>query len=269
MKLKDKVALLTGAGSGIGRHTAYALAKEGCHLALVDFNEENLAETAAEAAKLGVQVSQHPLDVTDETALAALPKDYFEQHEHIDILINNAGIATGGTFEETSEENFNRVMAVNFHAVVQLTRLFLPHMKNRPEGRLVYISSLFGLITPPEQTAYSASKFAVRGFANSLRFELEDTPVGVTVVHPGGVSTNIADAATTPEGVSKAEIEERREKLKKLLKMPPAKAGRIIVRGIRRNRARVLVGSDAKAGAFLERLLPVSYWSIVKRLVDV
>lgn len=268
MKLKDDVALITGAGSGIGCAIAHSLARRGCHLALVDLKAEGLAETAEEARKSGVTVSTHILDVSDKEAIKALPETVLKDHGAIGLLVNNAGIAAGGTFRQLSEEAFDRVMEVNFHAMVRLTRVLLPHLLQRPEARIVNISSLFGLISPPEQTAYSASKFAVRGFSNALRFELEHTGVGVTVVHPGGVNTNIVRTAIAPAGISAEEIRKRRKAEQKLLRMPPGQAGEIIVKGIEKGRDRILVGTDAKVIALIERLMPVHYWKLLKLLAD-
>lgn len=267
MKLKDKTALLTGAGSGIGRAIALSLAAKGCHLALVDINAEGLEQTAKAAQKPGVQVSTHKLDITDKEAVNALPVAIFESHQTIDLLINNAGISAGGTFLQISEANFDRVMDVNFHALVQLTRAFLPYLLGRPEAHIVNVSSIFGMISLPEKTVYCASKFAVRGFSNALRLELESTNVGVSVVHPGGVATNIIQNTFRPEGISAKEISEREEAQKKLLTLPPEKAGAIIVRGIEKNRARILVGFDAKVITLIERLMPVNYWKVMNLLM--
>lgn len=269
MQLKNKIALITGAGSGIGRATAYSLAKRGCHLALADIQAERLEETATLVRAAGINVSTHILDVAKREPVLALPARILEAHGGIDLLINNAGVAAGGTFVNTSEVSFDRVMDVNFQAVVRMTRAFLPHLKTRDEALIANVSSLFGLISPPEQTAYSASKFAVRGFSNALRHELERTNVRVTVIHPGGVATNIARDALPPEGVSDEKIRKRKAAQQKLLKMPPEKAGEIIVKGIEADRARILVGTDAKVIALIERLFPVSYLKVMKILMPV
>ena len=268
MKVQGKVALITGAGGGIGRAIAYSLAKRGCHLALVDIKPKGLEETAGEARKLGISVSTHLLDVSDTEAVKALPPSVLEVHLSIDILINNAGIAAGGNFLQLSEEDFDRVIDINFHAVVRMTRTFLPHLLSRKEARIVNMSSLYGLISPLEQTAYSASKFAVRGFSNSLRADLEDTTVGVSVVHPGGVATDIAKSALVPKGVSEEEVRKRVEKEQKLLRLPPEKAGEMIVKGIEKNKARIIVGTDAKVLSLIERLFPVNYGKVLKKLTD-
>ena len=268
MKLNDRVAVITGAGSGIGRGIALALASRGCHLALADVSAAGLSETRSLIE--GVKVSTHRLDVTDRAACLALPAAVLAQHGRVDILVNNAGVAIGGTFEQVDEADFDWLMEVNFHAIVRLTRAFMPHLKASDAARIVNISSLFGLIAPPGQTAYCAAKFAVRGFSESLRRELEEagSSVGVTVVHPGGVNTGIARSARPPRHVSNEEaelIESEKERLQKFLRMRPEKAGQIIVTGIERKRARVLVGGDARVAGLIERLMPVGYWNILKR----
>ncbi|GAA4043606.1 SDR family NAD(P)-dependent oxidoreductase [Sphingomonas rosea] len=268
MKLEGRVAVVTGAGGGIGRGIALALSRRGCNLALADKNAQGLSETSGMIR--GVQVSLHPLDVTDRAACAALPAKVVAEHGRVDLLVNNAGVAIGGTFEQVDEADFDWLMEVNFHAVVRLTRAFLPLLKQSDEARIVNVSSLFGLIAPPGQTAYSAAKFAVRGFSESLRRELEDagSSVGVTVVHPGGINTDIARSARPPRHVTNEEaalIASEKDRFQKFLKMSPVKAGEIIVLGIEKERPRVLVGGDAKIGALIERLSPVGYWNILKR----
>ena len=266
MQVHDCVAVITGAGSGIGRALANALAQAGCHLALADVNPEALAETAAQVRALGVKVSEHPLDVASRSAVAALPQAVMAEHGQVDLLINNAGVALGGTFEEVSTEDFDWLMAINFDGVVCMSRAFLPLLKQRPAARIVNISSLFGFITPAGQTAYCASKFAVRGFSNALRLELHGGPVGVTVVHPGGVATAIATSARPPEGVDPAEHALKLKQAEKLLRMPPARAAEIILRGIERDKPRVIVGNDSRVLSWLERLMPVNYWRLLPGL---
>ncbi|MEH6687328.1 MAG: SDR family NAD(P)-dependent oxidoreductase [Halopseudomonas sabulinigri] len=263
MQVQNCVAVLTGAGSGIGRALALALAEQQCHLALADLNADALAETAALARAKGVRVSEHPLDVASRAAVAALPQAVMAEHGQVDLVINNAGVALGGNFEQVSIENFDWLMSINFDAVVCMCRAFLPLLKQRPAARIVNVSSLFGLITPAEQTAYCASKFAVRGFSNALRLELLDTPVGVTVVHPGGVATAIATSARSPEGTTEQQQQEKMARAKRLLRMPPPKAAQIILRAIERDKARVLVGNDARIISWLERLMPVNYWRLL------
>ncbi|WP_024515319.1 SDR family oxidoreductase [Bradyrhizobium sp. Tv2a-2] len=267
MRLKDRTAVVTGAGSGIGRAIAQSLAQRGCHLALADISEAGLAETAALVKSANLRVTSHKLDVADREAVAAFPDIVAAAHGGVALLFNNAGVAIGGTFDQVSERDFEWLFEINFWAVVRLTRAFMPLLKANDEARIINLSSLFGLISPPGQTAYAASKFAVRGFSNSLRFELQGSNVGVTVVHPGGVATKIADNARRPAGTSNAEVNEQIERARRVLTMPPAQAGQIIVKAVERRAARVLVGRDAKMMALLERLAPVSYWNILGPLL--
>jgi len=261
--LKDRVAVITGAAGGIGRGIALALAKRGCHLALADIDEAALAKTAAEMAAKGVKVSQYRLDVSDPAAIAAFPARVAADHGGVDLLFNNAGVAIGGTFEQVSAADFEWLFSINFWGVVRMTRAFMPLLHASQEARLVNISSLFGLIAPPGQTAYAASKYAVRGFSNALRHELQDTKIGVTVVHPGGIATSIAKNARIASGINDGDVERERRKFQAFLKMPPEQAGETIVRAVERRKGRILIGNDAKAASLIERLFPVSYWKII------
>jgi NAD(P)-dependent dehydrogenase (short-subunit alcohol dehydrogenase family) len=267
--LKGRTAVVTGAASGIGRGIAAALASRGCDLALADLNEAGLAETEALVAPHGVAVSRHRLDVADRAAVAALPAAVERTHGRTDILVNNAGVAVGGTFEEIAEADFEWLFEINFWGVVRMTRAFLPLLRCSDEAHIVNISSLFGIIAPPGQTAYAASKFAVRGFSESLRHELEaeGAKIAVTTVHPGGVNTAIAASARIPKGRNAAQRAEELDRFGKFLVMPPERAGEIIVAGMERSRPRVLVGNDCKGAATIQRLWPVGYWKrLEKRL---
>jgi len=268
MKLDNQVAVLTGAASGIGRALAAVLAERGCHLALVDRDEAGLRATLALLPQRGKTYSTHVVDLVDRQAIRNLPGEVLNIHPTVHLVINNAGVALGGTFEQVSEEDFDWVMDINFRAVVDSTRAFLPILRgNGAPGRIVNLSSLFGLVSPPGQAAYSASKFAVRGFSNSLRHELARTPIGVTVVHPGGIATSIANNAKAPQGIDALEIERHKKEMNKVLKMPAGKAARIIVRAIESDKGRVIVGADALLLSIFERLMPVSYWRLVERLM--
>ena len=269
MKLGERTAVITGAGGGIGRGIALALAKRGCNLALADVDQAAIDSTAALVGS--VRVSTHHIDVGDREQCLALPAAVLAAHGSVELLFNNAGVAVGGTFEQVDEIDFDWLMGVNFGAVVRLTRAFLPHLKSRDAARIVNISSLFGLIAPPNNTAYCASKFAVRGFSESLRNELAlaGSKVGVTVVHPGGIRTAIARSARAPRHVTSAEAAEgaamRAIFEEKFLKMPPEQAGEIIVGGVEEDRPRIIVGHDAKFASLIERLAPVSYWRFLGR----
>ena len=261
--LDGRVAVVTGAAGGIGRAIAVSLAARRCHLALADIDAAGLAGTGRLLATSGVEVSLHRLDVADRDAVAAFPAAVARRHAKIDLLFNNAGVAVGGLFEEVGEADFQWLFDINFWGVVRMTRAFLPQLRLSDEARIVNISSLFGLISPPGQTAYCASKFAVRGFSNALRHELEGSTVSVTVVHPGGVATSIAKNARMPVARSREAIAAAIAHVDTLLRMPAEKAGEIIVRGVVRRRPRILVGMDAKLASLLERLLPVSYWRLM------
>jgi len=267
MSLANRTAVITGAGSGIGRAIAQSLARRGCHLALADINGAALSESARLLMTKGIRVSRHEIDVANREAVAKLPQAVAAEHGGTDLLFNNAGVALAGSFAEISERDFEWLFEINFWAVVRLTRLFMPLLKASDDARIVNLSSLFGLISPPGQTAYAASKFAVRGFSNALRFELAGSNLGVTVVHPGGVATKIADSARRPAGISNADLMQQIERARRALTMPPTKAGEIIVDAVERRAARVLVGKDARMMALLERLAPVSYWTILGPLL--
>ena len=211
MILKDRAAVITGAAGGIGRAIALSLARRGCHLALADVDEAGLAQMQAQAAPCGVRVSCHRLDVASREAVAELPAQVLGAHGRVDLLFNNAGVALVGNFEQVSEADFDWLMEINFHGVVRMTRAFLPVLKAGDDSRIVNLSSVFGLISPPGQCAYSASKFAVRGFSNALRHELAGSRVGVSVVHPGGVATAIAQNARFPRDLPAEQLRLRLE----------------------------------------------------------
>jgi NAD(P)-dependent dehydrogenase (short-subunit alcohol dehydrogenase family) len=227
MKLKDRTAVITGAAGGIGRAIAVSLARRGCHLALADVDETGMTGTEELARPYGVCVTRHHVDVANRADVAGFPARVADDHRSVDLLVNNAGVAIGGRFDQVSEEDFEWLFQINFWGVVRMTRAILPVPRASGDSRVVNLSSLFGLIAPPEQVAYAASKFAVRGFSEALRHELEGSGVGVTVVHPGGVATSIAEKARVPSGVTTEEAERRREMFRKLLRMPPEVAGRL------------------------------------------
>ncbi len=266
MDLRDRTAIVTGAASGIGRAIALSLARRGCHLALADVNEAGLEETADLVQNKSLLVSRHRLDVGDRAAVAKFPAEVQSEHPRVDVLVNNAGVAVGGTFEQVGEDDFDWLFSINFFGVVQMTRAFLPLLRRSDDARIVNLSSVFGLVAPPGQTAYVASKFAVRGFSESLRHELEGSTVDVTVVHPGGVATSIAKNARVPRGADQEEIARRRAAFDKFLRLSPDVAGETIVRGMEARKPRVIVGNDAVALSILERVVPVSYWKLLGRM---
>jgi short-subunit dehydrogenase len=267
LPLRGAVALITGAASGIGAALADTLARRGSRLALVDIDTGGLQATASRVRALGAEASAHALDLADAAASAALPAAVRAAHGRLSVLVNNAGIALGGRFEDIEAEDFDALMALNFGATVRLTRAFLPLLAAEPAAQLVNISSIFGIIAPPGQTAYCASKFAVRGFSESLRHELEaaGSPVGVTLVHPGGVRTRIAVDARIGPRVDPSERDQQKQDWTRLLVMPPEQAAERIARAIERREPRVLVGDDARRAAWVQRLFPVGYWKLAAR----
>jgi NAD(P)-dependent dehydrogenase (short-subunit alcohol dehydrogenase family) len=265
--VRGRTAVVTGGANGIGRGIALALAGRGCNLALADLNEAGLAETAALLAPHRVKITTHCLDVADRTAVAAFPDAVEKAHAGVDILVNNAGVAVGGTFEEIAAEDFEWLFEINFWGVIRMTRAFLPLLRRSDGAHIVNISSVFGLIAPPGQSAYCASKFAVRGFSESLRRELEaeGAKIAVTTVHPGGVNTSIADNARVPKDRDSDQLARDRDTFRKFLVMPPERAGEIIVAGMERGKPRIIVGSDARTASLIERIAPVSYWKHLQR----
>ncbi|MGQ9826432.1 MAG: SDR family NAD(P)-dependent oxidoreductase [Roseiflexus sp.] len=267
MRLADRTAIVTGAAGGIGRAVAVSLARRRCHLALVDINRAGLECTAALAATHGVRVSCHRLDVADAEAVVALPDAVCRVHPGVDVLVNSAGVALWGTFEQVSDADFDWLLSINLHGLVRMSRAFLPLLKASDDARLVNVSSVYGLVAPPGQAAYATSKFAVRGFSEALRHELEHTSVGVTVVIPAGVATSISQHARRPATLSDEEFEQGMARARRLLKLPPEIAGETIVRGIEERKARVLIGANARLIDLLVRIAPVSYWRIMQLVI--
>lgn len=264
--VRGKVAAVTGAGSGIGRALALELARRGARLAVSDVDDVGLDETVEQVKRLGAEVSATPLDVTDRDAVQAWAEAVVEHYGVAHQIYNNAGIAFGRTVLDSEWADYERVLAVNLWGVLHGTKAFLPHLVASGDGHVVNISSLNGYLAQAGMSHYCTSKFAVRGFTESLRIELAqaEAPVLTTVVHPGGVRTSIADNALTAAqrlGLPVTDEDRRRRDLYNdtLLRMEPAKAASIIVTGVEAGRPRVLVGRDAKAVDLLVRLLPASY----------
>lgn len=261
-----KVAVVTGAGSGIGRALAGELASRGARVAISDVSADGLAATAQMLRERGAEVHEQLVDVGDRAAVEAHATAVAEHFGVVHQIYNNAGIAFSRTVLESDWEDYDRVLAVNLWGVIHGTKAFLPHLVASGDGHVVNVSSLNGYMAQSEMTHYCTSKFAVRGFTESLRMELlaDRAPVQVSVVHPGGVRTDIADAAlrdAKARGLPVTEEDERRRRAytEKLLRMPPPEAARIIVDGVEKGRARILVGRDARAVDALVRLLPERY----------
>jgi short-subunit dehydrogenase len=265
--ITGKVAAVTGAGSGIGQHIAILLAKEGCDLALSDINEAGLAETVELLKNANVKVTSKKVDVSKLAQVSAWAKAAEKEHGKVNIIVNNAGVAMGSTVEGMSYADLKWMMDINFWGVVYGTKEFLPLLKRSGDGHIVNISSLFGLTSQPSQSAYNASKFAVRGFTEALRQELDIQKCGVssTCVHPGGIRTNIANAARKSDSVSSLgmDIEKSSADFNKMLRIPPEEAARQIVQAIRHDQRRLLIGNDAKFLDLVQRLMPQGYQKIV------
>ncbi len=244
-----KVAAITGAGSGIGRALAEELARRGTHLSLSDIDSIGLAETVNRCEGVGVKVTSQVLDVADKDAVFSWADGTADEHGSVNLVFNNAGVDLTATFEGASYEDFEWLMNINFWGVVHGTKAFLPHLKAAGEGHVVNISSVFGLVSIPMQSAYNAAKFGVRGFTDALRIELDIEQCGVsaTTIHPGGVKTNIArnarlDASASDFGDNPADFADEFEKL---ARTTPDKAAQQILRAVERNRRRALIGPDA------------------------
>ncbi|MFD0201681.1 MULTISPECIES: SDR family NAD(P)-dependent oxidoreductase [Saccharothrix] len=256
-------AVVTGAASGIGEQLAYGLARRGSGLVLIDRDADRLAAVAGKVG--GVRVETFVADLADVGALDGLVARVLAGNPRITLLVNNAGVALGGTFDQVRADEFDWVMDVNFRAPVALTRLFLPTLRQSPGSHVVNVSSLFGLIGPPGQTAYSASKFALRGFTESLRHELADRGVGVTCAHPGGIRTRIAETARVASGVSETEAAQGKGNFAKLLTYPADKAAERIMAGVAKRKGRVLIAWTAIAPDLIARLFPTSYLTVLNR----
>lgn len=256
--LRGRVAAITGAGSGIGRALAVELAGAGAHLALSDVDEVGLAETVTRAEGFGVKVTSAKVDVADRDAVHAWADQVVADHGQVNLVFNNAGVALGATVEGMSYDDLEWLMGINFWGVVHGTKAFLPHLQASGEGHVVNISSVFGLLGIPSQSAYNAAKFAVRGFTDALRMELEIDPCGVsaTTVHPGGIKTNIAKNARMDDSVTSLadDPEEARREFEKLFMTTPEKAARQIVTAVRKDKRRALIGPDAKVLDLVSRL---------------
>lgn len=260
---KDKVVVITGAGSGIGQALAEEFAGKGAQLALSDVNVAGLAETASRCEKAGAVVRQYALDVADRDAVYAHADQVQSDFDApANVVINNAGVALTATVEEMAWDDFEWLMNINFWGVTYGTKAFLPQLISSGDGHLVNISSVFGLIAVPSQSAYNASKFAVRGFTEALRQEVKNAghPVGVTCVHPGGIKTNIAHNARA--GGDK-DAEKLAKAFDKIATTTPASAAKRIIKGVRHDEARVLIGLDAVGIDVLPRALGSGYQWLV------
>lgn len=272
-----KVAAITGAASGMGRYLGERLAKRGCQVALSDVNEEGLEESARLARAHGVKVTTQKLDVANREAVHAWADQVVKDHGKCNAIFNNAGVGYGATAEGFEYSDMEWIFGINYWGVVYGTKAFLPYLRASGDGHVVNTSSLFGLMAFPGQSSYNATKFAVRGFTEALRIELEMTnaPVSATCVHPGGIKTNIARAARLHSSIESLGVKndgKSHERFEKMFRMTAEDAAETIIRGVLKNERRVLVGTDAKIYDALQRVVPGRYqWVLVqaaKRLVS-
>jgi short-subunit dehydrogenase len=264
---KESVIVITGAASGIGRALALRLAREPvAGIAISDVNAEALAETEKLMGDPNLKVTTHRVNVADEAEMRAFAEEVVGLHGRVTHVINNAGVALGGSVGDVSLDDMRWLLNINFWGVVYGTKLFLPYLEKEKSAHIVNFSSLFGIIAPPGQATYAASKFAVRGFTEALRHELEGTNIAVSVVHPGGVKTNIANNAKIGAGVTltEKELHERKEKANRnLSRTTPAQAAEVIVGGIKKRSPRILIGTDARLLGLIARLFPRRYFAVI------
>ena len=262
----NKVAAITGAGSGIGQQLAVLLAKQGCHLALSDVNEQGLLKTLELIKDTGVRATLDKVNVANLEEVRAWAEKVEQDHGSINMIFNNAGVALGSTVEGASYDDLEWIVGINFWGVVYGTKEFLPRIKKTGDGHVVNISSLFGLTAQPTQSAYNATKFAVRGFTESLRQELDIENCGVSAlcVHPGGIRTNIANAAKMNDSLRALGMspEKSARSFNKLLRCPPEEAARQILEAVQKDKRRLLIGNDAKAIDLIQRILPTGYQKV-------
>jgi NADP-dependent 3-hydroxy acid dehydrogenase YdfG len=267
-QFENKVAVITGAGSGIGRALALNLAAKGAKLALSDIDTEGLAETARQALTLGAEVRSDRLNVAEREAVLAYADDVVAHFGEVHQIYNNAGIAYNGDVEKSEFKDIERIIDVDFWGVVNGTKAFLPHVIASGDGHIINISSVFGLIAVPGQSAYNAAKFAVRGFTEALRQEMlvAKHPVKVTCVHPGGIKTGVARNATVADDEDAQTFAEFFDK--RLALHSPEMAAETIVNGVRKGRARVVVGWEAKALDVLARVIGPAYQRVIATAVS-
>ncbi len=273
---KEKVALITGAGSGIGRALAVELADSGCSLALVDWNADSLAETKLLLEKKNVAVSTHAFDISDREKVSNLPNQVMSHHNQIDMVFNNAGLSIVGSVKEVDEGDWNFGLDILLNSVIQMTTVFLPLLEKRPEAAIINTSSIFGLFSVPKQSIYNVGKFGVKAFTESLALEMEvsDSPVEVYCVFPGHIGTNIYssakfksfeadDAGAAIFGANAATKEEAGINFKHNAPSSPEHAAKVILKNIKKKNKRILIGIDAHFYDLMSRLFPRNFLKII------
>lgn len=265
--------LVTGAANGIGKALATALARRGSDVALADRDEPGIRALAQQLTASGAtgKITHTRVDIASPSEIEAMAATVLSAHPRLNIVINNAGVALFGQFHETSPADMDWLMGINFWGVVNVTRAFLPHLEQQPAGHIVNLSSIFGIIAPPGQTAYSAAKFAVRGFSEALRHELDQrsSTIHLSVVHPGGIATGIArNARVGAHMTDNARRSESIDRFEAIAQTTPDEAARVILAGIEANKPRILIGSDARRLDIVQRLLPGTYWGLLKKQLE-
>lgn len=266
--LSESVAVITGAGSGMGRCLAIQLAAKGASLALADVNEKGLTETRELLSAARGKITYHIVDVGKEEQVKAFAAAVEAEHREATVLFNNAGVALLGDFEEISLENFRWLMDINFWGVIYGTAYFLPMLKKVKRAAIVNTSSLLGFVGAIGQSAYCASKFGVRGFTESLGHELQDTHITVTCVHPGFVRTSIAKTAKRGDHAGEALRQESMARFQRIARTDPDAAAAKILAGVEQGKKRILIGADAHFVDLWQRLTPTGYWGMLARQFD-
>ena len=272
----NKVALVTGAGSGIGRALALGLADNGCNLAILDWNKDSLAETEVMLKKKNISVSTHVLDISDREKVNDLPKQVLSHHNNIDIVFNNAGLSIVGAVDEVDKDDWSFGLDVLLNSVIQMTTVFLPHLQDRPESAIVNTSSIFGLFSTPKQSIYNVGKFGVKAFTESLSLEMQmaDSTVEAYCVFPGHIGTNIYassrfksfeadDPGAAIFGVDASTEKEAGIQFKNNAPLTPEHAAKVILKNIKKKNRRILVGFDAHFYDLMSRLFPKSFLKII------
>lgn len=259
---QNKVAVITGAGSGIGRALAVALAQAGAELAISDIHLENVTNTAQQCQQLGVKVKHYRVDTGSRDAIYEHADEVVRDFGRVNLVINNAGVAVTASVQEMTDEDFTWLMDINFWGMAHGSRAFLPHLIASGDGHVVNISSVFGMVSVPKNAAYNASKFAIRGFTEALRQEMQmdKLPVGVSCVHPGGIRTNIAISGRRGPSEAGRDVAASFERV---ARTTPEQAAKVILKGIQRNKGRIFIGRDAHMIDLVQRLLGIGYEKIV------